>query len=67
MTQFDDTTEFARNKVACDPYATLLGIELEELRPAYARMRLKVKPEYCNAVAGTLKKEAYSRSRKQST
>jgi acyl-CoA thioesterase len=46
----NESLEYARNTVACDPYATFLGIELEEVKPAYARLRLKVRPEFCNAV-----------------
>ena len=48
--QEQESLDYARNTVACDPYATFLGIELVELKPAYARMRMEVKPEHCNAV-----------------
>jgi acyl-CoA thioesterase len=48
--QLEDTTEYARSEVACDPYATFLGIKLLDVKPGYAKVSLKVKPEYCNAV-----------------
>jgi acyl-CoA thioesterase len=50
MTQQPDTTDYAINTVACDPYATFLGIKLLECRPAYAKLELEVRPEFCNAV-----------------
>jgi acyl-CoA thioesterase len=50
MTQQPDSTDYAANTVACDPYATFLGIKLLECRPAYAKLELEVKPEFCNAV-----------------
>lgn len=31
-----------------DPYARLLGLELEEVRPGYARVAMLVKPEMVN-------------------
>lgn len=50
MKQLEDTTDYARETVACDPFATFLGIRLLELSPGHARLSLEVKPEYCNSV-----------------
>ena len=36
--------------VGGDPFATYLGVVIEEVAEAYARVSLKVKPEYLNAV-----------------
>ncbi|HOO55486.1 MAG TPA: PaaI family thioesterase [bacterium] len=48
--EITDPIEYARVVVGGDPYASYLGIEIEEVREAYARVSLKVKPEYMNAV-----------------
>jgi len=50
MDNIGDTVEYAKEYVAKDPLAQFLGIEMLEVRPAYAKMALKVKPEFCNAV-----------------
>lgn len=42
--------EYARTVVGQDPLATFLGIQVEEVREAYARCSVEVRPEYCNAV-----------------
>ena len=42
-----DTALFAR--LAADPLATLLGIELEQVRPGYARAAMTVAPGLLNA------------------
>lgn len=41
---------YARDVVATDPMASYLGIRLVELRPAYARLSLYIRPEYLNAL-----------------
>ena len=46
----ENPIEYARSVVGCDPFATFLGIEVEEAREAYARCSITVKPEYMNAV-----------------
>ena len=46
----DNPVDYARNVVGRDPLATHLGIEVEEVREAYARCSLTVRPEYLNAV-----------------
>ncbi len=45
----DSNIIFAREIVAKDPMAVYLGIRLEEVRRAYARLSLEIKPEYLNA------------------
>jgi len=50
MDNLGGAVEYAKEIVAKDPLATFLGIEMLEVRPGYAKMALKVKPEYCNAV-----------------
>lgn len=42
--------EFAREVVARDPMSTFLGIRLEEVREAYARIAMVLKPEYLNSL-----------------
>jgi acyl-CoA thioesterase len=46
----DNPIEYAREVVGKDPFATLLGIEVEEVREGYARCGITVKPEFMNAV-----------------
>ncbi len=41
---------YARDVVATDPMASHLGIRLVELRPAYARLSIDIRPEYLNAL-----------------
>ena len=43
--------EYARQVVAKDPMATFLGIELQEVAEAYARLSIPVRPIYCNALS----------------
>lgn len=45
----DQHVQYARETVAKDPMAAFLGIRLEEVRRAYARLTVVVKPEYLNA------------------
>ncbi|HOW83160.1 MAG TPA: PaaI family thioesterase [Spirochaetota bacterium] len=42
--------EYARNVVGRDPFASFLGIEVEEVREGYARCSLTIRPDYLNAV-----------------
>lgn len=50
MTDTDlDRIRFASEVVGRDPFATLLGIEIKEVRDSFARASLKIKEEYCNA------------------
>jgi acyl-CoA thioesterase len=44
---------YAREVVSSAPFAELLGIELEEVRDSYARARLLIKEEHCNAEGRT--------------
>jgi acyl-CoA thioesterase len=46
----DNPIEYARDVVGRDPFATFLGIEVEEVRHGYSRVAVTVKPEYLNAV-----------------
>lgn len=46
----DPNITYAREIVAKDPMATFLGIRLEEIRRAYARLSVVIKPEYLNAL-----------------
>ncbi|HNW30748.1 MAG TPA: PaaI family thioesterase [Spirochaetota bacterium] len=46
----ENPIEYARDVVGCDPFATFLGIEVEEVREGYARVGITVKPEFMNAV-----------------
>ena len=45
----DRHVQYARETVAGDPMASFLGIRLEEVRRAYARLSVVIKPEYLNA------------------
>jgi acyl-CoA thioesterase len=47
----DPYIDYAREVVAKDPMATHLGIELLEVGEAHARLSVKVRPEYCNALS----------------
>ncbi len=44
-----DPVGYAREVVGRDPFATFLGIEVEEVLDSYARVSLTVKRDYCNA------------------
>jgi acyl-CoA thioesterase len=46
----ENPIEYARTVVGRDPFATFLGIEVDEVREAYSRVSVTVKPEYLNAV-----------------
>jgi acyl-CoA thioesterase len=46
----DPHVQYARETVARDPMASFLGIRLDEIRRAYARLSLVIKPEYLNAL-----------------
>jgi len=46
----DNPIEYAREVVGRDPFATFLGIEVEEVREGYGRCGITVKPEFMNAV-----------------
>jgi acyl-CoA thioesterase len=46
----ENPIEYARNVVGRDPFATFLGIEVDEVRDAYSRVSATVRPEYFNAV-----------------
>jgi acyl-CoA thioesterase len=46
----DNPLEYAREIVGRDPFATFLGIEVEEVREGYARCSLTLRPEHLNAV-----------------
>ena len=48
--EITDPIEYARETVGRDPLATYLGIVIEEVAEGYARVSLKVRPEYQNAV-----------------
>jgi acyl-CoA thioesterase len=45
----EDALEFARETVGKDPFATFLGIRVEEVRESYARVSLLIREEFCNA------------------
>mgnify|MGYP001124062364 FL=1 len=45
----DPHVQYAKEVVARDPMAAFLGIRLEEVRRAYARLSVVIKPEYLNA------------------
>jgi uncharacterized protein (TIGR00369 family) len=47
----DRHVQYARETVAMDPMAAFLGIRPEEVRRAYARLSVVIKPEYLNAHA----------------
>jgi|WetSurMetagenome_2_1015567.scaffolds.fasta_scaffold79494_3 acyl-CoA thioesterase len=46
----DPHVQYARETVARDPMASFLGIRLEEVRRAYARLSVLIRPEYLNAL-----------------
>lgn len=46
----DRHVQYAIETVAKDPMAAFLGIRLEEVRRAYARLSVVIKPEYLNAL-----------------
>jgi acyl-CoA thioesterase len=45
----DPNIAYAREIVAKDPMASFLGIRLEEVRRAYCRLSVEIRPEYLNA------------------
>ena len=45
----DPNITYAREIVARDPMASFLGIRLEEVRRAYCRLSVEIRPEYLNA------------------
>ena len=45
----DPNITYARQIVAADPMASFLGIRLEEVRRAYSRLSVEIRPEYLNA------------------
>ncbi len=46
----DQHVQYAKESVAKDPMASFLGIRLEEVRRAYARLSVVIMPEYLNAL-----------------
>ena len=54
MDKNDDTVRdplcYARDVVGRDPFATHMGIDVDEVREGYARCSLTVLPQYLNAV-----------------
>jgi acyl-CoA thioesterase len=46
----DQHVQYAKETVARDPMASFLGIRLEEVRRAYSRLSVVIKPEYLNAL-----------------
>ncbi|MBN2161291.1 MAG: PaaI family thioesterase [Spirochaetes bacterium] len=46
----ENPIEYARDVVGCDPFATHIGIKVEEVRNGYSRVGITVKPEFMNAV-----------------
>jgi len=45
----DPNIAIAREIVARDPMASFLGMRLEEVRRAYSRLSVEIRPEYLNA------------------
>jgi acyl-CoA thioesterase len=45
----DPNIAYAREIVAKDPMASFLGIQLEEVRRAYSRLSVEIRPEFLNA------------------
>jgi acyl-CoA thioesterase len=45
----DANVTYAREIVARDPMASFLGIRLEEVRRAYSRLSVEIRPEYLNS------------------
>jgi acyl-CoA thioesterase len=50
MVMENESLRYAQDVVAADPMATFLGIQLKEVRRAYARLSLDIRPEYLNAL-----------------
>ncbi|MDD5170738.1 MAG: PaaI family thioesterase [Syntrophales bacterium] len=48
--EINDPIKFAKETVGGDPFAAYLGIVVEEVSEGYARISLKLKPEYLNAL-----------------
>ncbi|MGB9615996.1 MAG: PaaI family thioesterase [Desulfomonilaceae bacterium] len=46
-----DPLKYAAEVVGRDPFASFLGIKVEEVRDSYARVSLVIREEYCNAEA----------------
>jgi acyl-CoA thioesterase len=46
----NESLRYAQDVVAADPMATFLGIQIKEIRRAYARLSLDIRPEYLNAL-----------------
>jgi acyl-CoA thioesterase len=44
-----DPIGYAVEVVGGDPFATMLGIKVEEARDSYARLSLLIKADYCNS------------------
>jgi acyl-CoA thioesterase len=47
--RLQDPIKYAVEVIGGDPFASLLGIKIEEARNLYARASLVIKEEYCNA------------------
>lgn len=45
----EDPIKFAAEIVGRDPFATFLGINVDEVRDSYARVSLTIREEFCNA------------------
>ena len=45
----DRNVQYARETVAQDPMASFLGIRLDEVRRAYCRLSVEIRPAYLNA------------------
>jgi acyl-CoA thioesterase len=48
-----DPVRYAREIVGGDPFATFLGIRVEEVRDSYARVSLTIRDDFCNAAVRT--------------
>jgi acyl-CoA thioesterase len=46
----DKNVKYAMEVVAKDPMATFLGIQVQEVKHAYARLSLHIQPRYLNAL-----------------
>ncbi len=46
-----DPLRYAAEVVGKDPFATFLGIKVDEVREGYARVSLVIREDYCNAEA----------------
>ncbi len=53
MDRKKDPIRYAAEVVGGDPFATLLGIKIEEVRDSYARASIKIEKQFCNAEART--------------